>query len=160
MPEPFAAGIADSQNRWGALPAEMWEALAEYRRITATSMVEQPRREERFLLPAITIWIGAIFTVNDLQHHGRLWDISWSGCCLLFPPGERVNASQKGSLLISHPSTNSVIPTAVMVMWVDREAGGTYAGCRFSRRVDFSQTFLRGLMVPHEAVRPPGGRLL
>ncbi|MCT0226228.1 PilZ domain-containing protein [Synechococcus sp. CS-1328] len=123
-------------------------------------MVEQPRREERFLLPAITIWIGGIFTVNNVHLHGRLWDISWSGCCMLFPPGEGVHAGQRGSLLISHPTTSSVILTAGLVMWVDREAGGTYAGCRFTKKVDFNQTFLNVLMAPHESVRPPGGRLI
>ncbi|MEB3264512.1 MAG: PilZ domain-containing protein [Synechococcus sp.] len=123
-------------------------------------MSESPRREERFLLPAVTIWIPATFRFKEQDHHGRLWDVSHSGCCLLFPPGVGVHPGVSGELMISHPSSNQSIPTSILILWVDREAGGTYAGCRFTRKIDFSRTFLNTLMTSNDHVRPPGGRLL
>jgi hypothetical protein len=78
-------------------------------------MPEAPRSEERFLLPAVTIWIPATLKARNGDLHGRLWDVSQSGCCLLFPPGSGLYPGMAGPLMITHPSSNQMISTGILV---------------------------------------------
>ena len=68
------------------------------------------------------------FHIDPVPFIGRLWNVSDSGACLLFP--------------IREP----VVPGLVGSLWVDRLESASYVGVRFLETVDFNTTFLKVLM--------------
>ena len=79
------------------------------------------------------------FHVDPVPFIGRLWDVSSSGACLLFP--------------IREP----VVPGLVGTLWVDRLESASYVGVRFLETVDFNTTFLNFLMRRSGGHTPVGG---
>ncbi len=119
--------------------------------------MNRPVERNVFFFRPSTIWIPATFRNKEQEHTtSRLWDVSHSGCCLLFPPGLGVHPGVSGELVISHPMSNQSIPGSILILWVDREAGGTYAGAASPAESNFSRTFLNSLMHPQDQGRPPG----
>ena len=79
------------------------------------------------------------FHVDPVPFIGRLWDVSASGACLLFP--------------IREP----VVPGLVGTLWVDRLESASYVGVRFLETFDFNTTFLNFLMRRSGGHTPVGG---
>jgi hypothetical protein len=113
-----------------------------------------PRREPRFVVPAISISIQIDFEVPPDLFIGRLWDVSQSGACLLFPARFAVRPGMAGGLTIHHPSVGSSIQTRAKLLWTDRLNNVVYAGALFQESVPFEQTFLKILMRPSRAPSP------
>jgi len=86
------------------------------------------KNKERQIVPSISMTIQIDFHVDLVPFIGRLWDVSSSGACLLFP--------------IREP----VVPGLVSTLWVDRLESASYVGVRFLETVDFNATFLKVLM--------------
>ena len=95
------------------------------------------------------------FHVDPVPFVGRLWDVSTSGACLLFPIREPVVAGLVGSLTIHHPTFGDPIRLRASSLWVDRLESSSYVGVRFLESIDFQATFLRGLMRRSGGGRPP-----
>ncbi len=95
------------------------------------------------------------FHVDPVPFVGRLWDVSVSGACLLFPIREPVVVGLVGSLTIHHPTFGDPIRLRASSLWVDRLESSSYVGVRFLESIDFQATFLRGLMRRSGGVRPP-----
>ena len=111
-----------------------------------------PRHEERHIVPSISMTIQIEFHVDPVPFVGRLWDVSVSGACLLFPIREPVVPGLAGSLTIHHPTFGDPIRLRASSLWVDRLESSSYVGVRFLESIDFEDTFLRVLM------RRSGGR--
>ncbi|MCX5941040.1 MAG: PilZ domain-containing protein [Cyanobium sp. LacPavin_0818_WC50_MAG_67_9] len=111
-----------------------------------------PRNEERHIVPSISMTIQVEFHFDPVPFVGRLWDVSASGACLLFPIREPVVPGLSGSLTIHHPTFGDPIRLRASSLWVDRLESASYVGVRFLERIDFEDTFLRVLM------RRSGGR--
>jgi hypothetical protein len=111
-----------------------------------------PRNEERHIVPSISMTIQIDFHVDPVPFVGRLWDVSASGACLLFPIREPVVPGLAGSLTIHHPTFGDPIRLRASSLWVDRLESASYVGVRFLESIDFEDTFLRVLM------RRSGGR--
>lgn len=105
-----------------------------------------PRREPRFVVPAISISIQVDLLVPPDLFVGRLWDVSQSGACLLFPARCQIQPGMAGALTIHHPSVGSSIHTRAVLLWTDRLNTVVYAGAFFQEPVRFEQTFLSMLM--------------
>ena len=90
-------------------------------------------------MPSISMTIQIDFYVDPVPFIGRLWDVSSSGACLLFP--------------IREP----VVPRWVGSLWVDRLESAAYVGVRFLETVDFNTTFLKVLMRRSGGHTPVGG---
>ena len=90
-------------------------------------------------MPSISMTIQIDFHVDPVPFIGRLWDVSSSGACLLFP--------------IREP----VVPGLVGTLWVDRLESASYVGVRFLETVDFNTTFLNFLMRRSGGHTPVGG---
>jgi hypothetical protein len=106
----------------------------------------QPRREPRYIVPAISLWIEVEFLPEDRPLMGRLWDVSQSGACLLFPRRHAVAVGHSGPLIIKPPGIGEPIRTRAEILWVDRLRIVSYAGARFLETIDFNSTFLAMLM--------------
>lgn len=106
----------------------------------------QPRLEPRHIVPAISVSIGVEFQVGDQLLMGRLWDVSLSGACLLFPRRHEVRSGQQGPLVMSPPNMGEPIRGRAEVLWVDRLHMASYAGVRFLQPIAFDSTFLAMLM--------------
>lgn len=105
-----------------------------------------PRNEERHIVPSISMTIQIDFHVDPVPFVGRLWDVSPSGACLLFPIREPVVPGLAGSLTIHHPTFGDPIRLRASALWVDRVESSSYVGVRFLESIDFEATFLRVLM--------------
>ena len=105
-----------------------------------------PRNEERHIVPSISMTIQVDFHVDPIPFVGRLWDVSASGACLLFPIREPVVPGLSGSLTIHHPTFGDPIRLRASSLWVDRLESSSYVGVRFLEAIDFEDTFLRVLM--------------
>lgn len=105
-----------------------------------------PRREPRFVVPAISISIQVDLLVPPDLFVGRLWDVSQSGACLQFPARCQIRPGMAGALTIHHPSVGSSIHTRAVLLWTDRLKNVVYAGAFFQEPVRFEQTFLKILM--------------
>jgi hypothetical protein len=105
-----------------------------------------PRRETRFVVPAISISIQVDLLVPPDLFVGRLWDVSQSGACLLFPARYQIRPGMAGEMTIHHPSVGSSIHTRAVLLWTDRLNTVVYAGALFQEPVPFEQTFLSILM--------------
>ncbi|QVL53848.1 MAG: PilZ domain-containing protein [Cyanobium sp. M30B3] len=106
----------------------------------------QPRREPRFIVPAISVYIEVEFQPEGKPLIGRLWDVSQSGACLLFPRRHVVAVGHSGPLILKPPSIGAPIRTRAEILWVDRLRVASYAGARFLETIDFQSTFLAMLM--------------
>ncbi|MEB3265165.1 MAG: PilZ domain-containing protein [Cyanobacteriota bacterium] len=106
----------------------------------------QPRREPRYIVPAISVCIDVEFLPEGRPLIGRLWDVSQSGACLLFPRRHAVAVGYSGPLILKPPSIGEPIRTRAEILWVDRLRIASYAGARFLERVHFESTFLAMLM--------------
>jgi hypothetical protein len=115
------------------------------------------RKETRRILPAVSISIRVDFHVADSPFIGRLWDISPSGACLLFPPEVPLEVSQKGPITLHHPSIGESIRSHYNVAWVDRLSHALYCGGVFTESIQFESTFLSTLM--RRGDDTPGRRL-
>ena len=116
-----------------------------------------PRNEERHIVPSISMTIQIEFHVDPLPFVGRLWDVSASGACLLFPNREPVVPGLAGSLTIHHPTFGDPIRLRASSLWVDRLESSSYVGVRFLEAIDFETTFLRVLMRRSGGVTPVVG---
>jgi len=116
-----------------------------------------PRNEERHIVPSISMTIQIDFHVDPVPFVGRLWDVSASGACLLFPIREPVVPGLSGSLTIHHPTFGDPIRLRASSLWVDRLESASYVGVRFLERIDFEDTFLRVLMRRSGGVMPVTG---
>ena len=105
-----------------------------------------PRNEERHIVPSISMTIQVDFHVDPVPFVGRLWDVSASGACLLFPIREPVVSGLAGSLTIHHPTFGDPIRLRASSLWVDRVQSSFYVGVRFLEVIDFDATFLRVLI--------------
>lgn len=105
-----------------------------------------PRKEERHIVPSISMTIQIDFYVDLISFIGRLWDVSSSGACLLFPIREPVVPGLVGTLTIQHPIFGDPIRLRASSLWVDRLESASYVGVRFLETVDFNTTFLKVLM--------------
>jgi hypothetical protein len=83
------------------------------------------------------------FYVDPISFIGRLWDVSSSGACLLFPIREPVVPGLVGTLTIQHPIFGDPIRLRASSLWVDRLESASYVGVRFLETVDFNTTFLK-----------------
>lgn len=129
----------------------------------------QPRREPRYIVPAISVCIDVEFLPEARLLIGRLWDVSRSGACLLFPRRHAVAVGQSGPLILKPPSIGEPIRTRAEILWVDRMRIASYAGVRFTEKVNFDRTFLAMLMrgdaranagvSRHDLLGEPGSRL-
>jgi hypothetical protein len=106
----------------------------------------QPRREPRYIVPAISVCIEVEFMAESSPFIGRLWDISQSGACLLFPRRHAVATGHSGPLILKPPNIGEPIRTRAEILWVDRLRIASYAGARFLEAIDFDNTFLSRLM--------------
>ena len=106
----------------------------------------QPRREPRHIVPAISVCIEVEFMAESSPFIGRLWDISQSGACLLFPRRHAVATGHSGPLILKPPNIGEPIRTRAEILWVDRLRIASYAGARFLEAIDFDNTFLSRLM--------------
>jgi hypothetical protein len=106
----------------------------------------QPRREPRYIVPAISVCIEVEFQAEVRPFMGRLWDISQSGACLLFPSRHAVATGHSGPLILNPPNIGEPIRTRAEILWVDRLRVASYAGARFLETIDFDRTFLGMLM--------------
>ena len=97
------------------------------------------------------------FHVDPLPFIGRLWDVSASGACLLFPIREPVVPGLVGTLTIHHPNFGDPIRLRASALWVDRLESASYVGVRFLETVDFNTTFLSFLMRRSGGHTPVGG---
>ena len=113
-----------------------------------------PRNEERHLVPSISMAIQIDFHVDPVPFIGRLWDVSPSGACLLFPIREPVEPGQTGSLTIHHPSFGDPVRLRASSLWVDRLDSVAYVGVHFLETIDFENTFLWVLMRHSGGVTP------
>ena len=105
-----------------------------------------PRREHRYVVPAISISIQVDFNSTDDLFVGRLWDVSQSGACLLFPARCAVRSGMEGYMTIHHPSVGAAIRARARLLWTDRLNTVVYAGALFLEPVNFAGTFLNILM--------------
>jgi hypothetical protein len=105
-----------------------------------------PRNEERHIVPSISMTIQIDFHVDPLRFIGRLWDVSSSGACLLFPIREPVVTGLVGTLTIQHPIFGDPIRLRASSLWVDRLESASFVGVRFLETFDFNITFLKVLM--------------
>lgn len=105
-----------------------------------------PRREPRFIVPAISVCIEVEFQPDNTLVIGRLWDISHAGACLLFPIRHAVAVGQRGALILKPPSIGVPIHTRAEILWVDRLRMASYVGALFLDTVPFEHTFLAMLM--------------
>jgi hypothetical protein len=106
----------------------------------------QPRGEPRYIVPAISVCIEVEFMAEDRPFMGRLWDVSQSGACLLFPRRHAVTPGQSGPLILKPPGIGEPIRTRAEILWVDKLRIASYAGARFLEQIDFESTFLGRLM--------------
>jgi hypothetical protein len=106
----------------------------------------QPRREPRYIVPAISVWIEVEFQAEAKPFIGRLWDISLLGACLLFPRRHAVATGHSGPLILKPPNIGEPIRTRAEILWVDQLRVASYAGARFLETIDFDSTFLGMLM--------------
>ena len=90
-------------------------------------------------MPSISMTIQIDFHVDPVPFIGRLWDVSSSGACLLFP--------------IREPG----VPRWASSLWVDRLESASFVGVRFLETVDFNTTFLKVLMRRSAGHTPVGG---
>jgi hypothetical protein len=111
----------------------------------STSM-DLPRREPRHVVPAISICIQVDFHVEAEPFIGRLWDVSQSGACLLFPKRCPLNMGHSGRLHLHHPNIGEMITTRAELVWVDELDHVVYAGALFLEPIHFEHTFLNMLM--------------
>lgn len=116
-----------------------------------------PRNEERHIVPSISMTIQIDFHVDPVPFIGRLWDVSSSGACLLFPIREPVVPGLVGTLTIHHPTFGDPIRLRASSLWVDRLETASYVGVRFLETVDFNTTFLKVLMRRSAGHTPVGG---
>jgi hypothetical protein len=116
-----------------------------------------PRNEERHIVPSISMTIQVDFHVDPVPFVGRLWDVSASGACLLFPIREPVVPGLSGSLTIHHPTFGDPIRLRANSLWVDRLESSSYVGVRFLEAIDFETTFLRVLMCRSGGSTPVAG---
>ncbi|MFQ6539199.1 PilZ domain-containing protein [Aphanothece stagnina] len=109
-----------------------------------------PRRQPRQVVPAISMSIRVDFRVETRIEtkplHGRLWDVSLSGACLLFPTTSLVEIGHEGPITMHHPSVGTPIHSQARILWVDRLTHAVYAGALFTESINFETTFLRSLM--------------
>lgn len=106
----------------------------------------KPRREPRHVVPAVSFYIQVNFHTATELYVGRLWDISQSGACLMFPShhrGARVGCS--GALEMYHPNIAEPIRTSGDVIWIDDLGHAIFLGLIFHEPIDLEQTFLRML---------------
>lgn len=106
----------------------------------------RPRREPRHVVPAISFSIQADFHGAVQCHVGRLWDVSHSGACLLFPARHPLVVGDSGSLVLHPPNIGTAIETRAELVWVDRLRHASYAGVLFLEAVTFEDSFLAMLM--------------
>lgn len=106
----------------------------------------QPRREPRYIVPAISVCIEVEFLPEGSPLMGRLWDVSQSGACLLFPKRHAVGVGHSGPLILKPPGIGEPIRTRAEILWVDRLRIASYAGASFLETIDFNSTFLAMLM--------------
>ena len=97
-------------------------------------------------MPSISMTIQIDFYVDPISFIGRLWDVSSSGACLLFPIREPVVPGLVGTLTIQHPIFGDPIRLRASSLWVDRLESASYVGVRFVESLDFNTTFLKVLM--------------
>ena len=97
-------------------------------------------------MPSISMTIQIDFHVDPVSFIGRLWDVSPSGACLLFPIREPVVPGLVGSLTIHHPTFGDPIRLRARSIWVDRLESASDVGVRFVESLDFNTTFLKVLM--------------
>jgi hypothetical protein len=109
-----------------------------------------PRRQPRHVVPAISMCIRIDFHVETRIEakpvHGRLWDVSHSGACLLFPTTSPVDIGHQGHITLHHPSVGTPIHSQARILWVDRLSHAIYAGALFTEPINFNTTFLGSLM--------------
>lgn len=115
----------------------------------------QPRLEPRHIVPAISVCIEVEFQVGTKLLIGRLWDISLSGACLLFPRRHVVTPGQQGPFVMNPPNIGEPIRGRAEVLWVDRLNIASFAGVRFLQPIAFDSTFLAVLM--RSTARPCSG---
>ncbi|MFM7511824.1 MAG: PilZ domain-containing protein [Cyanobium sp.] len=106
----------------------------------------QPRREPRYIVPAISVCIEVEFLPEGRPLIGRLWDVSQSGACLLFPRRHAVAVGHRGPLILKPPGIGEPIRTRAEILWVDSLRIAFYSGARFLERIQFESTFLAMLM--------------
>ena len=96
------------------------------------------------MVPAISISIPVDFHVPAIPELcvGRLWDVSQSGACLLFPTKVRSAPGYSGKLTMHHPNIGDAIHAEAELIWVDRLSQAVYTGALFRERINFEQTFL------------------
>ena len=106
----------------------------------------KPRREPRHVVPAISFSIQVDFQVETELYVGRLWDISCTGACLVFPSHHRVCVGSSGSLVMHHPNVGEPICARGELLWIDDLGLALYAGFRLLDPIDFETTFLSMLL--------------
>ena len=107
---------------------------------------ETPRREPRHVVPVISFSITVALELPQRTIHGRLWDISRSGACLLLPAHPDLRGGQEGPMELHHPNGGESIQTRSRLVWVDDQSNAAYAGATFLDAVSFEGTFLAMLV--------------
>ena len=100
-----------------------------------------PRNEERHIVPSISLTIQSEFHVDPVPFVGRLWDVSASGACLLFPIREPVVPGLSGSLTIHHPTFDGPIRLRASSLGGERLPSSSFVWVRVLENIDFGHTF-------------------
>ena len=79
-------------------------------------------------MPSISMTIQIEFNVNPVPFIGRLWDVSSSGACLLFPMREPVVPGLVGTLKIHQPTFGDPIRLRASSLWDDLLESASYVG--------------------------------
>ncbi len=106
----------------------------------------KPRREPRHVVPAISFSIRTDFHANSELYVGRLWDISRTGACVIFPTHHRVSIGSSGPLVMHPPDVGKSIHATGELLWIDDLEHALFAGFSFLDPIDFESTFLRMLL--------------
>ena len=79
-------------------------------------------------MPSISMTIQIDFHVDPISFIGRLWDVSSSGACLLFPMREPVVPGFVGTLKIHQPTFGDPIRLRASSLWDDLLESASYVG--------------------------------
>ena len=143
--DEICVGELDGRRRSPFVPrCAPWSPRCQ--RSDRVNAMAKPRREPRHVVPAISFSIRVDFQVESELYVGRLWDISKTGACIVFPPHHRVKMGSSGPLVMHHPNVGEPICARGELLWIDDLGHALYTGFRLLDPIDFEITFLRMLL--------------
>jgi hypothetical protein len=102
-----------------------------------------PRKEPRFSVPAFSVQVAVVLTVDGKKYKARLWDVSLSGCCIAVPEKEGCPVpGDTGKLLIRDPNSLQDLQPEATVQWVDHVGSAYFVGFKYFERMELQSTFL------------------